>query len=195
MGPKGDAILEERLKKKFSRIKLIYKEKLFWIHLVEFKKIQRCRTSWRRDDQRTSWKRNNLHTSWLRRSQSRPVSDTVHKTCRWAIVDPHSIDISNVKVALSSPNQAMDACTPADALDSFPVLGKHHCLVRIWRHHNNISDSKERWKNCRITTINQDGVPNSIRDHHNNISDSKELQVMMELQVVTRINIYPGEDV
>ncbi len=38
VGPRGDAVLEERLKKNFLRIKLIYKEKLFWIHLVEFKK-------------------------------------------------------------------------------------------------------------------------------------------------------------
>ena len=38
MGPRGDAVLEERLKKIFLGIKLIYKEKLFWIHLVEFQK-------------------------------------------------------------------------------------------------------------------------------------------------------------
>ena len=38
VGPRGDAVLEERLKKKFLGIKLIYKEKLFWIHLVEFQK-------------------------------------------------------------------------------------------------------------------------------------------------------------
>jgi hypothetical protein len=38
VGPRGDAVLEERLKKKFLGIKLIYKEKLFWIHLVEFRK-------------------------------------------------------------------------------------------------------------------------------------------------------------
>ncbi len=38
MGPKGDAVLEERLKKKFLEIKLIYKEKLFWIHIVKFHK-------------------------------------------------------------------------------------------------------------------------------------------------------------
>ncbi len=38
MGPRGDAVLEERLKKIFGGIKLIYKEKLFWIHLVEFEK-------------------------------------------------------------------------------------------------------------------------------------------------------------
>jgi hypothetical protein len=37
MGQRGDAVLEERLKKKFLGIKLIYKEKLFWIHLVEFR--------------------------------------------------------------------------------------------------------------------------------------------------------------
>ncbi len=33
-GPRGDAVLEERLKKIFFGIKLIHKEKLFWIHLV-----------------------------------------------------------------------------------------------------------------------------------------------------------------
>ncbi len=38
VGPRGDAVLEERLKKKFLGIKLIYKAKLFWIHLVKFKK-------------------------------------------------------------------------------------------------------------------------------------------------------------
>ena len=38
VGPRGDAVLEERLKKKFWGIKLIYKEELFWIHLVEFQK-------------------------------------------------------------------------------------------------------------------------------------------------------------
>ncbi len=38
VGPKGDAVLEERLKKIFLEIKLIYKEKLFWIHLVKFNK-------------------------------------------------------------------------------------------------------------------------------------------------------------
>jgi hypothetical protein len=38
VGPRGDALLEERLKKNFLGIKLIYKEKLFWIHLVKFKK-------------------------------------------------------------------------------------------------------------------------------------------------------------
>ncbi len=36
VGPRGDAVPEERLKKKFLGIKLIYKEKLFWIHLVGF---------------------------------------------------------------------------------------------------------------------------------------------------------------
>ncbi len=35
---RGDAVLEERLKKKFLGIKLMYKEKLFWIHSVEFHK-------------------------------------------------------------------------------------------------------------------------------------------------------------
>jgi hypothetical protein len=35
---RGDAVLEERLKKKILGIKLIYKEKLFWIHLVKFQK-------------------------------------------------------------------------------------------------------------------------------------------------------------
>jgi hypothetical protein len=38
VGPRGDAVLEERLKKIVLGIKLIYKEKLFWIHLVKFKK-------------------------------------------------------------------------------------------------------------------------------------------------------------
>ncbi len=38
VGPRGDAVLEERLKKIFLGIKLIYKKKLFWIHLVEFQK-------------------------------------------------------------------------------------------------------------------------------------------------------------
>ena len=38
VGPRGNAVLEERLKKQFLGIKLIYKEKLFWIHLVEFQK-------------------------------------------------------------------------------------------------------------------------------------------------------------
>ncbi len=40
VGPRGDAVPEERLKKIFGGIKLIYKEKLFWIHLVEFQKIK-----------------------------------------------------------------------------------------------------------------------------------------------------------
>jgi hypothetical protein len=38
VGPRGDAVLEERLQKKFLGIKLTYKEKLFWIQVVEFKK-------------------------------------------------------------------------------------------------------------------------------------------------------------
>jgi hypothetical protein len=38
VGPRGDVVLEERLKKIFWGIKLIYKEKLFWIHLVESQK-------------------------------------------------------------------------------------------------------------------------------------------------------------
>jgi hypothetical protein len=38
VGPRGDVVQEERLKKKFLGIKLIYKEKLFWIHLVELQK-------------------------------------------------------------------------------------------------------------------------------------------------------------
>ncbi len=39
VGPRGDAVLAERLKKKIFGIKLIYKEKLlFWIPLVEFQK-------------------------------------------------------------------------------------------------------------------------------------------------------------
>ncbi len=38
VSPRGDAVLEEKLKKKFLGIKLIYKEKLFRIHLVEFEK-------------------------------------------------------------------------------------------------------------------------------------------------------------
>jgi hypothetical protein len=38
VGPRGDAVLEERLTKKFLGIKLIYKEKLFWIHSVESEK-------------------------------------------------------------------------------------------------------------------------------------------------------------
>ncbi len=36
--PRGDAVLEERLKKKFLGIKLMYKEKLFWRHSVKFRK-------------------------------------------------------------------------------------------------------------------------------------------------------------
>ncbi len=36
VGPRGDAVLEERLEREFLDIKLIYKEKPFWIHLVEF---------------------------------------------------------------------------------------------------------------------------------------------------------------
>jgi hypothetical protein len=36
--PRGDAVLEKRLKKKFLGIKLIYKEKPFWIHSAEFEK-------------------------------------------------------------------------------------------------------------------------------------------------------------
>jgi hypothetical protein len=35
VGPRGDAVLAERLMKKFLGIKLIYNEKLFWIHLVD----------------------------------------------------------------------------------------------------------------------------------------------------------------
>jgi hypothetical protein len=38
VGLGGDAVLAERLIEKFFEIKLIYKEKLFWIHLVEFQK-------------------------------------------------------------------------------------------------------------------------------------------------------------
>jgi hypothetical protein len=37
-GPRGDAVLEERLKKKLLGIKLLCKEKLFRIHLVKFYK-------------------------------------------------------------------------------------------------------------------------------------------------------------
>jgi hypothetical protein len=40
VGPRGDPILEERLKKNFLGIKLIYSEKLFWINSVEFGKKQ-----------------------------------------------------------------------------------------------------------------------------------------------------------
>ncbi len=36
VGPRGDAVQEQRLNEEFLGIKLIYKEKLFWIHLVEF---------------------------------------------------------------------------------------------------------------------------------------------------------------
>jgi hypothetical protein len=36
VGPRGDSIFEERLKKSFLGIKLIYSEKLFWIHSVVF---------------------------------------------------------------------------------------------------------------------------------------------------------------
>jgi hypothetical protein len=32
VGPRGDAVIAERLMKNFLGIKLIYKEKLFWIH-------------------------------------------------------------------------------------------------------------------------------------------------------------------
>ncbi len=38
VGPRGDAVLEERVKKNFLGIKLIYKDKLFWIHSVKFHK-------------------------------------------------------------------------------------------------------------------------------------------------------------
>jgi hypothetical protein len=38
VGTRGDAVLAERLKKIFLGIGLIYKEKLFWIHLVKFQK-------------------------------------------------------------------------------------------------------------------------------------------------------------
>jgi hypothetical protein len=38
VGPRGDAVLAERLMKNFLRIKLMYNEKLFWINLVEFEK-------------------------------------------------------------------------------------------------------------------------------------------------------------
>jgi hypothetical protein len=40
VGPRGDAVVEERLKKKFWGIKLIYKEKLFCIHLKKTGKNQ-----------------------------------------------------------------------------------------------------------------------------------------------------------
>ncbi len=38
VGPRGDAVLEERLKNIILGIKPIYKERLFWIHLVKFEK-------------------------------------------------------------------------------------------------------------------------------------------------------------
>ncbi len=38
VGPRGDGVLAERLMTNFLGIKLIYNEKLFWIHLVEFQK-------------------------------------------------------------------------------------------------------------------------------------------------------------
>jgi hypothetical protein len=38
VGPRGDAVLEERFKKNFFEIKLICKDKLFWIHSVKFHK-------------------------------------------------------------------------------------------------------------------------------------------------------------
>jgi hypothetical protein len=38
VGPRGDAVLVERLMKKFLGVKLIYNEKLFRIHLVKFQK-------------------------------------------------------------------------------------------------------------------------------------------------------------
>ncbi len=38
VGPRGDSILKERLKKKFWGIKLLYSEKLFWIHSAKFHK-------------------------------------------------------------------------------------------------------------------------------------------------------------
>jgi hypothetical protein len=38
VGSRGDAFLEERLKQNCLGIKLIYKEKLFWIHIVKFHK-------------------------------------------------------------------------------------------------------------------------------------------------------------
>jgi hypothetical protein len=41
VGPRGNAVLEERLMKIFLGNKLIYKKKLFWIHLVEFQKKKR----------------------------------------------------------------------------------------------------------------------------------------------------------
>jgi hypothetical protein len=38
VGPRGDAVLAERLMKNFFGVKLIYNDKLFWIHLDEFQK-------------------------------------------------------------------------------------------------------------------------------------------------------------
>jgi hypothetical protein len=38
VGPRRDAVLAERLMKKILGIKLMYNEKLFWIHLVEFQR-------------------------------------------------------------------------------------------------------------------------------------------------------------
>jgi hypothetical protein len=38
VGPRGGVVLEERLKKTFLGVKLIYKEKLFWTHLIKFHK-------------------------------------------------------------------------------------------------------------------------------------------------------------
>ena len=38
LSPRGDELLEERLKKKFLGIKLIYDEKMFWIHNVVLRK-------------------------------------------------------------------------------------------------------------------------------------------------------------
>jgi hypothetical protein len=38
VGSRDDAVLAERLMKIFLGIKLMYNEKLFWIHLVEFQK-------------------------------------------------------------------------------------------------------------------------------------------------------------
>jgi hypothetical protein len=46
VGPRGDSILEERLKRIFLRIKLIYSEKLFWIHSVKFCKKKRKNESY-----------------------------------------------------------------------------------------------------------------------------------------------------
>ncbi len=41
VGPRGDPIPEERLKKEYLGIKLIYNDKLFWIHSVDFCKKER----------------------------------------------------------------------------------------------------------------------------------------------------------